>query len=618
MDSYERSLEINYLVLLGPELLEELDKIFPFKTSRILSEKPESALAAFPISTRQKSRAIDALTRHEAFWDRVGEQIIIPIVPNGSYLGTVVLHNPDRDATPDEAERWLPLLKDWLEKGLHRHRMAAQATSPGALPKILKNIMEQPAFWKQRPLHLLRLGFSTQKDISSLEKERVRPLVEKAFGKAAFLGGNFRELWYLIDLPEDVEQGAICLHRFIAYAKIKRLGLRKILAREVDHKLPWIEQEAAYAEFAKTAALLDTDVFTSPAQIHLEKMFDLDSLPGFLKEASTFNKKALENQLICYASPLTKPMMKRLSNSEDIKFVQGSPNSALVILPLSKVSPDKQADDIKRIIVGRSKEKVTIGICPGSVPKAHIGALWAHRHAALLGKGKTAIFDDVTLNVAGDEMFGWGDLSGSLRQYKKGVKLSPGNSNLWNSLGVCLAQMGRKKEAIKAFRKAARLDPSSFMALYNLGCAYLAANDPDKALKNLKKALNIEPENVAAATRLSSILLDRARYKEVINLLAPLLSKNNATPLECLQNAAKAYWKLGDWTMAKKLWHKIVASHPNNTEALAYLALGYAQKAKDIETARRLFSQVNNFDFGAVLNKKERAFLGEALGLSFS
>ncbi len=614
MNFHDKALAANVLVLLGPQLLEELDKIFPFQTSRILPVPPEEALTSFPISSRQKSRAIESLSRREAFWDRVGEQIIIPIAPSGRYLGVVVLHGPDRDASPDEAESWLPLLRDWLEKGLRRNKMAAQTTSQGTLPMMLKNIMDQPAFWKQGPFNLLYLRFNTKKDLFNQEKVSVRPLVEKAFENVLFLGGNFRELWYLVTLPDDVEQGASRLHRLIANAKIKRLGLEKIFAMDFDEQLPWTDQKKACAEFAKTASLLDTDVFTSAAQAHLETMFKLDSLPHFLQKAFKL-KKGLENHIICYASPLTKPMIKRLSNNKDIKFVMGSQSSALVAMPLTKASLDDKIRDLRKSIVGHSKKKVTFGICLDSVPKPQMGALWAYRHAALLGEGKTAIFDDVTLNVAGDEMFGWGDLSGSLRQYRKGVKLGPGNSNLWNSLGVCLVHMGRKKEAIQAFRKAAKLDPSSFMAVYNLGCAYLTANDPHNALKNLKRALEINPENLAAATRLSSILLDRARYKEVTDLLAPWLSKNNATPLESLQIAAKAYWKLGNWTQAKRLWHKIVAAYPNNSEALAYLALGYAQKAKDIETARRLVGQLNDFDFGTVFNKKERALLSKALGL---
>lgn len=609
----------NDLALLGPKLLQELNEFFPFKTSRILPLEPEEALESFAVSARQKVRALNALSRQKAFWDRVGEQVMIPVIEEDAYQGLIVLHDPGFPALPDEAERWLPLLKDWIEQGIKRLKKEAMSAPAGSPPRMLDEMLAHPLLPELGFTSLLYVRLSGRKDAFKNEN-LIRPATVKAFGNAFFLGGNFKELWYLITFPEDLEQGAAALHNFFTLSKAKGLGPKKILVAG----LSWQDdkpggQKETFRQLERISTLFDADIFTSQALTSLEKMLDIDSLLRFLEQCIKAQNGSRRHDLICYASPLTRPMLKRLSQSSDIRVVRSSNHSALILTSLSEEPIDVQTERLRKFIVGKSRKKVTIGIYyknkkSPALSKGPVGALWAYRHAELLGKGKTAVFDDVTLNVAGDEMFSWGDLPGSLRHYRRGVKLGPGNGNLWNSLGVCLAQMRRKKDAIKAFQRAARLEPGSFMAFYNLGCAYMAADQMDKARKSLKQALAIEPGNLAAATRLSAILLKRSRYRDVIKLMEPLTAEPEKVPVESLQMAAEAFWRLGQWKKSRGLWHKILSIQPRNKKALAYLALCYAQKAKDLDTARRLFQQIRIEDCEHLLSKEECCTLGRTLG----
>ena len=607
------------LALLGSYVLQGLNKVFPFKRSTILDAAPEEGLKKIAISPRQKSRALETLNQQQGFWDRVGEQIILPVHSHGTYQGMVVLHEPPCTASPDEAARWLPLLIDWINRSLALTKEEATAAPIKQPPRLLEEIFKNHFLSHYNANYLLYLKFNTTTDLS-LKQDQITSLVNNIFSKGFFLGGNFKELWYLTTFPEEMEQGAGILHKFFMNVKSSGFGLKKVLLSRLEsEKSDWKIQIETFNNLDRISSLLDSDIFTTPALENLEKIFNIDSLPKFIKKTTTLKNNLTSSNLLIYVSPLTKSLIKHLSSDPHYKIVTGSDSSVFLTTPLSDEPLTEQAEKFHTFLKENSNKKTTAGfynknkmVTPS--PKGPFGPLWAFRHASLLGEGQKALFDDVTLNVIGDEMFAWGDLPGSLRHYKRGVKLDPQNSNLWNSLGVCLAQMGKKKDAIQAFQRATKLAPIDFMGFYNLACAYLANNQENIALKNFKKALTIKPDNLAAATRLSVILLNKGRFKEVLKLMEPLITDKGKIPAESLQVTAEAYWKTGNWPKSKQLWQRVLDIQPNNKKALAYLALGYAQKAKDPETAKRLCQTIHPDEYKELLSKKDSQSLSKALG----
>jgi len=110
-------------------------------------------------------------------------------------------------------------------------------------------------------------------------------------------------------------------------------------------------------------------------------------------------------------------------------------------------------------------------------------------HAAFFGDSGIASFDGVTLNISGDIYFSDGDLVKAVREYRRGLKCDGGNVNLYNSLGVTLALIGRFSEAESCFKKALELDGNSFMALYNLGLGELNSDRKKEAGTFFRRAL---------------------------------------------------------------------------------------------------------------------------------
>ncbi len=115
-------------------------------------------------------------------------------------------------------------------------------------------------------------------------------------------------------------------------------------------------------------------------------------------------------------------------------------------------------------------------------------------HAGFFGHNSFAVFDAVTLNISGDELYQKNDIKGAIEEYKKGLKLDPENTNLLNSLGVCYGMQGKLDLALLCFEKAIQKDPEELMAVYNAGYVYMLKKDYKTALGFFARADAIEPD----------------------------------------------------------------------------------------------------------------------------
>lgn len=108
-------------------------------------------------------------------------------------------------------------------------------------------------------------------------------------------------------------------------------------------------------------------------------------------------------------------------------------------------------------------------------------------HAQFFGAESVVAFDQVSLNISGDIYFGEGNFTRAIKEYKRGVLCGP-DVNLFNSLGVTYAMMGRLTQAIGSFQQALDIEEDNFMSLFNLGLARHAKGDLHGAWKNLDAA----------------------------------------------------------------------------------------------------------------------------------
>jgi TolB-like protein len=92
-----------------------------------------------------------------------------------------------------------------------------------------------------------------------------------------------------------------------------------------------------------------------------------------------------------------------------------------------------------------------------------------------------------------DQFFLW-DWNAAEQNLRKGIELSPGNSNAENWYAIYLIWVNRPADAVEATRRAVALEPFSFWANRNLGMALFYARRYDEALAALKRASEIAPD----------------------------------------------------------------------------------------------------------------------------
>jgi len=109
-------------------------------------------------------------------------------------------------------------------------------------------------------------------------------------------------------------------------------------------------------------------------------------------------------------------------------------------------------------------------------------------HGSFLGSGSTVIFDHLSLNVSGDFFFEEGDYRAAIREYRRGLRLQPGDVNLVNSLGVALVEYDQKLRAADCFQEVLQKDPCNYMALVNLGHVQQTMGYKEKALDCFERA----------------------------------------------------------------------------------------------------------------------------------
>jgi Flp pilus assembly protein TadD len=588
---------------LGDQVVEWLGKIFPF--SECTFHPIYDHVGGLPparLSERQRQRACHALSEGTGFWDRIGRQVLIPIRDHTALpaqqitLGTVVLSKKDNSIGPEEAERWLPVLQSCIENRLEVLRLDSSFSRSGEIPSYAHSALKTICRKKVSFASLLHLKQRPRANADYCNHETLVDLCSVLWRNSnpEWLGGNPENAWILLSGVAR-EKLSFGLKQMISRAR----SLKIPISNAYGHHISWpfdiaLVEKDIYA-LERLAEKLDTSVFCTEDQKLLEDRLGIDGLGLRLDQV----KKAVRGNSKCavaYVKPL--PHDLRDSLGQDITLISGKKDNAFLIKKFGSKpgGPDltQWGSEIQRLCAAAQDGPSTIGIAAGSQPsiqpfRTQVASLWAFIHADLLGKGSVAIHDGLTWNVRGDEIFFWGDLSGACRSYRRGLKIEPSNANLLNSLGVCLAELGRTKEAISAFSKAANSPAENFMALYNLGGIYFQKGDLESAEKALRKARVSKPGDMRLAGRMAEVLIESGRAKEALDILKPFAGRaEKPLPGAIFRILGKAYQALNQWKKAEISWQEAIKNDHEDSESIALLALGYLEEKNDRETASKL------------------------------
>jgi TolB-like protein/Tfp pilus assembly protein PilF len=117
------------------------------------------------------------------------------------------------------------------------------------------------------------------------------------------------------------------------------------------------------------------------------------------------------------------------------------------------------------------------------------------------------------------------DFAGAEREFKRAVKLSPGNVDVYILYSIYLSCAGRFDEAIAGFKRAVELDSASPVTYTYLGgFGYHIAGRFDEAIDQIKKGLDMDPNNLLGQLFLASAYALKGMYGEAIAQADKLIS----------------------------------------------------------------------------------------------
>ncbi len=211
-------------------------------------------------------------------------------------------------------------------------------------------------------------------------------------------------------------------------------------------------------------------------------------------------------------------------------------------------------------------------------------AVKAVEHALFFGMDSTAAFDDVSLNISGDNFFQQGDIPLAMTEFESALALNDRNVNVRNSLGVCHGLMGDLEQARRQFAAAVCCDGREFMALYNLGLIHMLLNDRHKAIDYFKKAQKAGGDIFEVVYQTGRLLVELGIPEEGRAYLerAVDMEPDSAPAHRVMGDCLTQMNELGDAAAAYK---RAVKLNPEDAAALSALGALYDRRGENTEIA---------------------------------
>src|SRR5215813_11758104 len=105
---------------------------------------------------------------------------------------------------------------------------------------------------------------------------------------------------------------------------------------------------------------------------------------------------------------------------------------------------------------------------------------------------------------------------GAEREFKRAIKLDPGNAFAHRIYGYYLASMGQFDQSLAEQKQAQQLDPLSLIINLNVGTVLYKAGETDAALAQTRKTQEMDPNFVETYLQFGKVYAEKGMYAEAI------------------------------------------------------------------------------------------------------
>ena len=214
----------------------------------------------------------------------------------------------------------------------------------------------------------------------------------------------------------------------------------------------------------------------------------------------------------------------------------------------------------------------------------------ALEYALLLPEPRIGEFGSLALNISADKRHCCGDVFGAIEEYKKALLADEDNVLAWNSLGVCMATLGRHAEARRFFEEALQRTPDDPALAYNLGAVCQSLHDNEAAAEHFRSCLRLSPTHMYALIRLGQIAEASDRLDEARLRFESAAALDAASPLPH-RHLARLALRLDKPDQAREHLHQALLRNPRDAAALGLMANLYLDGGEDPELAESLARQ---------------------------
>ncbi|MTJ91847.1 MAG: tetratricopeptide repeat protein [Desulfovibrio sp.] len=221
-------------------------------------------------------------------------------------------------------------------------------------------------------------------------------------------------------------------------------------------------------------------------------------------------------------------------------------------------------------------------------------ALKALEYALLLPDPKVGVCNSLAFNISADRRYSLGDVFGAVEEYKLALLADEANAMAWNSLGVCMAALGRQHEARRHFMEALRHGPDTALAeqiYYNLGTVCQGLGEKRAAAQYYRQCVKISPEHQFAHIRLGQLCElggRRAEAKRFYEKAAALEDARPGAPSLARRHLARVAVRQRKGSEARELLHEALVRNPQDAASMLMLANIYLDSNEDPAMAELL------------------------------